>query len=55
MNKKLEELLNGIIETVIMDENPQVLDDDIPDLLDSGEARDEAIWSIIRCLNKMKE
>lgn len=43
-------LLEGIITAEIMDENPQVLDDDIPDLLQDAEKRKLAIETLIKIL-----
>ena len=44
-----------MIQEAIMDLNPTVLDDDLPDLYIDSEERDKAIDYLINVLNEMRD
>lgn len=47
--------LTKIIDSLIIDSNPTVLDDDLPDLLADGDKREEAIDNLIKMIEFYKE
>lgn len=47
--------LSRIIDSLILDNNPTVLDDDQPDLLADGDKRDEAIDTLIKIIENYRE
>lgn len=51
IKNQLEELVNSFI----MDNNPQALDDDLPDLFDDGDRRQEAIDDLIKYIESNRE
>lgn len=50
----LDDKLNEIIDKVILEFTPNTLDDDIPDVLDDWDNRENAIEILITKLQKMK-
>lgn len=49
-----DEALNRLIDKVILEKFPNTLDDEIPDVLDNGDNRIDAMHTIIMRLLKMK-
>jgi len=47
--------LSNIIDSLIMDSNPTVLDDDLPDLMADGDKREEAIDQLTKMIEFYKE
>ena len=47
--------LSRIIDSLILDNNPEVLDDDQPNLLADGDKRDEAIDTLIKIIENYRE
>lgn len=47
--------LTKIIDDLIMESNPQVLDDDLPDLMADGDKRSDAIDKLIKIIEFYKE
>jgi hypothetical protein len=47
--------LSRIIDNLILDNNPEVLDDEQPNLLADGDKRDEAIDTLIKIIEKYRE
>lgn len=47
--------LSRIIDSLILDRNPLVLDDEIPDILSDGSNRDEAIDELVEMINSYRE
>jgi hypothetical protein len=54
MNKQTIELLDKAIDSEVVNENPQLLDDDIADAVEVFENREIAIKTIIRYLLDLK-
>lgn len=52
---QIRKLLSEIIDSLVLDANPMVLDDDIPDMVADGEKRTEAIASLIKMIEFYKE
>ena len=50
----VDDKINELIDKVILDFSPETLDDDIPDLLDDWDNRENAIEILIDKLQKMK-
>lgn len=50
----LDDKLNEVIDKVILEFSPNTLDDDIPDVLDDWDNRENAIEILITKLQKMK-
>ena len=47
--------LSRIIDSLILDNNPEVLDDDQPNLLADGDQREEAIEQLQKMIENYKE
>lgn len=47
---QIKKQISGIIDSLIMDGNPQVLDDELPDLMANGDKRSEAIDMLIKMI-----
>jgi hypothetical protein len=47
---QIRKQLTEIIDSLIIDNNPEVLDDDQPDLLADGDQRSEAIDQLIKII-----
>jgi hypothetical protein len=47
--------LSRIIDSLIMDANPQVLDDDLPDLMADPEEREQARQTLLKMIEFYKE
>jgi len=47
--------LSQIIDGLILDNNPEVLDDDLPDLMADPNERDEAINELIKMIENYRE
>ena len=47
--------LSKIIDSLVIDNNPQTLDDDQPDLLSDGEKRQEAIDQLLKMIENYRE
>lgn len=52
---KIRTELSRIIDSLILDNNPTVLDDDQPNLLADGDKRDEAIDTLIKIIENYRE
>lgn len=52
--RNIPESLNDLIDKVILEFHPQLLDDDIPDAVDDWDNRVEAIDYLIEKLQKQK-
>lgn len=53
--RTIDNSLESLIDKVVLEFNPQTLDDDIPDTLDDWDNRVEAIDYLIEKLSKIKE
>ncbi len=53
--RTIDNSLESLIDKVVLEFNPQTLDDDIPDTLDDWDNRVEAIDYLIEKLQKAKE
>lgn len=53
--KDIDQSIEDLIDKTILEFNPEVLDDDIPDLLDDPDQQSEAIDYLIEKLKKLKE
>lgn len=47
--------LSRIVDSLILDNNPTVLDDEQPDLLADGDKREEAIDTLIKIIENYRE
>lgn len=47
--------LSKIVDSLILDNNPTVLDDEQPDLLQDGDQREEAIEQLQKMIENYKE
>lgn len=47
--------LSRIIDSLIQDANPQALDDDLVELLESADAREEAIETLLKMIEFYRE
>jgi len=47
--------LTRIIDSLVLDSHPQVLDDDQPNLLADGEKRSEAIDQLVKIIENYRE
>ena len=47
--------LTKIIDSLVIDNNPEALDDEQPDILADAEQRDEAIDSLIKIIENYRE
>ena len=52
---QMRKILSELIDSIILGNNPQVLDDDQPDLLADGEKRTEAIDTLIKMIEFYRE
>lgn len=52
--RNIPDALESLIDKVVLEFNPSTLDDDIPDVLDDWDNREEAIDYLIEKLQKMK-
>lgn len=53
--RTIDNSLESLIDKVVLEFNPQTLDDDIPDTLDDWDNRVEAIDYLIEKLSKIKK
>lgn len=53
--RTIDNSLESLIDKVVLEFNPQTLDDDIPDTLDDWDNRAEAIDYLIEKLSKIKK
>ena len=49
----VEDSINELVDKIILEMNPQTLDDDIPDVLDDWDNRENAIEYLIEKLQKL--
>jgi hypothetical protein len=47
--------LSKIIDQLVQDNNPQAIDDDLPDIMADCDERDEAIDSLIKLIENYRE
>jgi hypothetical protein len=52
---EIKKMLSDIIDSLIYDEHPQALDDDLSDILADGDNRDEAIDRLIKMIEFYRE
>jgi len=52
---EIKKQLSEIIDSLVIDTKPETLDDDLPDLLDDGERRGEAIDTLIKMIEFYRE
>ena len=52
---EIKQKLTEIIDALIIDDNPQVLDDEQPDLLNDGDKRSDAIDQLIKMIEFYRE
>ena len=52
---QIKELLSKIIDELVLENNPMVLDDDTPELLNDGEQRQEAVDKLAKMLEFYRE
>lgn len=52
---QIKKELTKIIDSIILDDNPTILDDEQPDLLADGDKRDEAIDTLIKIIENNRE
>ena len=52
---QIKAYLSKIIDSLIMDANPSVLDDDLVELLESADEREHAIDTLIKMIEFYKE
>lgn len=52
---QIKKELTKIIDSIILDDNPTILDDEQPDLLADGDKRDEAIDTLIKIIENYRE
>ena len=52
---QIRKKLSEIIDSLVIDNNPQALDDDQPDLLSDGEQRSEAINQLLKIIENYRD
>lgn len=52
---QIRQQLTKIIDGIILDDNPQALDDDQPDLLQDGDKRSDAIEDLLKWIEFYRE
>lgn len=53
--RTIDQATESLIDKVVVEFNPEVLDDDLPDVMDDWDERKNAIDYLIDKLSKMKE